>query len=162
MLGNLTGEPLWTPEPIVAYRGWNWDGSVLVGPHTEWPTQKVDAIHHPGKTHSAPQAGCNCGVNAYKNPLPAREYPILGLIHLTGEVHEYETGYRGQHAEIIELMVYFKFNSSLSEEDLRARIDTDGPWPEEEMDRALAKRYGVPIHRGVRIRWRPENFSDTK
>ncbi len=109
-------DTLWTPEPIVAYRGWEWDTNPkeggLKGAFGSWETSTLIAVHEgEEEKHSSPDWDCLCGINAYKDPIGARGFPIIGMIELTGLVIEYETGYRGAVGTIKHLSVwegYFK------------------------------------------------------
>jgi hypothetical protein len=131
----MTEEPkeaLWSPDPIVGYRGWEWDPSrkILNGTAYQWETSTHRAIHvgDPG-LHKAPQWGCLCGVNVYNDPLRARGFPILGKVELTGMVIEYEEGYRGEIGKIIQLAVWRDYPKMIDTtperlvEDIEARYD---------------------------------------
>lgn len=130
-------EPFWTPEPVIGYRGWEWSGRYLSGAYIEWKSAKLVGEHHndPNK-HPSPQWDCLCGVNTYKDPLSARNFPVLGKIALTGNVIEFEHGYRGQYGEILELAIDERY---LEEKDL---------------PQILQDIYGVPAERRDRIPWR--------
>lgn len=163
-LPEWAAEAHWTPEAVIAFRGWTWDEvtQLLVGPHGRpWPSARMVATDS-RNDHPSPYPGCNCGINAYKDVLKARPYPILGKVALTGTVDEYEQGYRASHGEILEIFVYFKYNSSLDYHEMAKLILTSGPWPDEPMDRILRETYGVPVTRGKRIGWRPQNGPDTE
>lgn len=140
LLDDPTGrdEPLWTPEPIIGYRGWEWSGRRLVGAYVEWEQAKIEAKHEgrDGKDHPAPQWDCLCGVNVYKDPIQARAFPILGKIALTGEVIEFENGYRGQYGEILEIAIDETFE------------------PQTDLPKLLTDIYKVPATREERIPWR--------
>ncbi len=110
----MTAEPhdretLWTNEKIIAYRGWEWsaDEKVLRGAYGAWDSSTMRAVHmdDPG-VHKSPAWGCLCGVNAYKEVPDARYFPILGQIELSGNVIEYDTGYRAEIGHIIHLAIW--------------------------------------------------------
>lgn len=131
-------EALWTPEPIVAYRGWTWDpvAGLLQGVYARWESSTYVATH--GATHRAPGWNCRCGINAFKDSYMAartdNDWPILGKIQLTGMVIEHERGYRGEIGEILELAIY-----------------DDYPYV---VEGALSEKYGVPCTRERKIPWR--------
>lgn len=153
--------PHWTPEPIVAYRGWSWNGSHLIGPNNvPWTSPKMKA-EHPSKGHKSPHPGCLCGMNAYKDPLGPRDYNILGKVHLSGVVDEYHLGYRAEWAEIVEIFIYAKYLSSVAGAEMNVLLRTSGPFPKEDIDMKMERTYGVPVIRGKRIGWRPENHEIT-
>jgi hypothetical protein len=154
-------EEHWTPDPVIAYRGWTWNGEFLIGPNkVPWESKTMKAVHV-DKDHVSPHPGCLCGINAYKDVLMARPYPILGKIALTGTVDEYEEGYRASDAEILEIFIYAKYNTSLDWATIRDRMAASGPFPVEKMDRQIEKIYQVPVHRGKRIGWRKPNEEKT-
>lgn len=155
-------EEHWTPEPIIAYRGWTWDGNYLIGPNKVPWTSKHMKAEHPDKGHASPHPGCLCGINSYKDVLSARPYPILGKLALTGTVDEYEDGYRASDAEILEILVYGKYNTSLDWGTLNERWEASGPFPREPMDLRIEEIYQVPVIRAKRIGWRPDNEDKTR
>ena len=132
-------DTFYTFEPIVGYRGWEWSGRRLVGAVTEWQTAFMKARHidHMGsEPHLAPDWGCRCGVNVYKDVYDARGFPILGKVELSGLVIEFERGYRGQFGEIIEIAFDETF------------------MPEADMVKVLGDIYKVPVKRLEYMPWR--------
>ena len=99
-------EEFWSPEPVIAWRAWQWTGSVLRGVVTEWPSQNFVAwcdhcAEPPGWDHP-------CGI--YGVPRPSQVdtmFPgkpdVVGRVELSGLVIEHETGYRASQARILEL-----------------------------------------------------------
>lgn len=160
-------DPLWTPEPIVGYRGWTWNDSYLIGPNgIPWTGRFMEAEHtgaYGGVVpHKSPNPGCLCGINAYKESYRARRYNIMGKLHLTGIVDEYEEGYRAQFGEIIEIAVFCKYLSTLPPNVLTDRIATSGPFPKEKIDERIEEIYQVPVTRVKRIPWREQNLKATR
>jgi hypothetical protein len=102
----------------------------------------------------SPFLGCLCGINAYKNPQDARHLPILGKVELTGVVDEYESGYRAEWGEIIEVRIFASYHSSLSARDLRQAYKTNGPFPKERLDILIESRYEVPVSRVMHVGWK--------
>jgi hypothetical protein len=115
-------EEVTVPEPVVGWRWWSLDpySMMLRGHVATWPSGTMEAAHlattaNPGGG-KAPHAGCLCGVNALK-PEAVAEYlsedyirigdsvDVFGRVALTGTVDEYEKGYRGEKAEILELVI---------------------------------------------------------
>ena len=102
-------DTLWTNEPIIAYRGWEWvqQKRKLKGAYGFWDTSTIRAVHKDDVgLHKAPSWDCLCGVNAYKEVPNARNYPVLGQIELTGNVIEYTEGYRGEIGHIIHIAIW--------------------------------------------------------
>jgi hypothetical protein len=116
-------EEVTVPEAVVGWRWWSLDPLTMMlrGHVSAWPSGTMEATHlltpFDPRAHKSPQAGCLCGVNALK-PEAVAEYlnePVIGTtseivdvfgrVALTGTVDEYEKGYRGENAEILELVV---------------------------------------------------------
>jgi hypothetical protein len=134
-----TVEPLdefWSPEPITAWRAWQWTGSVLRGVVTEWPRQNFIAwcdhcAEPPGWDHP-------CGI--YGVPRPSQVgamFPgkpdVVGRVALTGLVVEHESGYRASNATILELWVRSPFVADqLSSLYPDVKVHRGDPPPDEE------------------------------
>jgi hypothetical protein len=113
-------EEVTVPEPVIGWRWWSLDplSMMLRGHVTVWPSGTMQATHLATTVnlggHRSPQAGCLCGVNALK-PEAVAEYlnepyiqlsvEVFGRVALTGTVDEYEKGYRGEKAVILELVI---------------------------------------------------------
>lgn len=137
-------------EPVVGYRGWNLTVNLtLTGAYEGWTSAKMKSKHHGewGRIgpHRSPHWDCLCGVNVYKTPLGARGYPIMGRVALTGEVIEFEKGYRGEYGEILELALDETYMPE--RKDLVAR---------------LHERYGVPVARYEYIPWDYEGMEEIR
>lgn len=163
MAAEWYSNPGWTPEPIIGYRGWNWSHTQqrLIGANGyAWESARLKAVDTQ-KQHSAPYPGCLCGINAYKDPLGPRRFNIIGKVHLTGIVDEYDRGYRAEHGEIKEIFIYAKHESTVHPDRLRELMETSGPFPVEHVDRLIEEIYGVPVIRAKRIGWREMNREAT-
>lgn len=106
-----SNEVFWTDQPIIGYRGWKWDTDAkrLRGQFDTWDSPKITAVHRgdPDR-HKAPDWNCLCGINTYKTVdyEKMRRWPIVGKVELTGDVIEFERGYRGEVGEIIHLAIW--------------------------------------------------------
>ena len=134
-------EALWSPDPIVGFRGWNvTPAGELKGQYSVWPSEMVFAEHHddPGR-HRSPDWECLCGVNAYKDVLDAARFPILGQVELSGLVIEYEAGYRGEVGLLKHAFIYVDVVEYLncSPDDIQARY----PAAKIEVTRRLPKSW---------------------
>lgn len=132
-----TGEPddsetMWMAEPIVGYRGWNWDGNYLKAGYGPWHSTFMKATHHGDVTsHESPTWSCLCGINVYKEPQgPGTYYPILGKVALTGRVIEFEFGYRGEFGRILHIAIWKGYPKMLKQDP-------------EEFKEDLMKRYSA-------------------
>lgn len=102
-------EEYWSPEVIVAWRAWRWNGTVLKGVWREWPTPRFEAsCDH---CSDVPSWQHRCGIYAIKSRsdlghhiLHFHGIYVYGRVDLSGSVIEHETGYRSSHAEIVELV----------------------------------------------------------
>jgi hypothetical protein len=105
-------DEFWSPEPVIAWRAWQWTGSVLRGVVTEWPRQNFIAwcdhcAEPPGWDHP-------CGIYGVPHPsqvgamFPGKP-DVVGRVALTGLVVEHETGYRASNAKILDLWVRSHF-----------------------------------------------------
>jgi hypothetical protein len=113
-------EEVTVPEAVIGWRWWSLDlfSMMLRGHVTVWTSGTMQATHLATISslggHKAPHAGCLCGVNALK-PEAVAEYlsepyagdfvDVFGRVALTGIVDEYEKGYRGEKAVILELVI---------------------------------------------------------
>ena len=99
-------EEFWSPDGVVAWRAWQWTGSVLRGVVTEWTTQRFIAWcdycdEPPGWDHP-------CGIYAVARPsevgamFPGKP-DVVGRVELSGLVIEHESGYRASNARILDL-----------------------------------------------------------
>lgn len=98
----------WSPEPILAWRMWGWNGDALMGFWAPWVTARLDAecnvcSEPPGWSHS-------CGIYSVKDPVHLDVYAhfpvrVVGQVELRGLVVEHEDGYRAQGARIVRLWV---------------------------------------------------------
>jgi hypothetical protein len=99
-------EEFWSPDPVIAWRAWQWTGSVLRGVVTEWRNQRFVAwCDH---CQEAPGWDHPCGVYGVPRPsqvddmFPGRP-DVVGRVELSGLVIEHETGYRASKARILDL-----------------------------------------------------------
>jgi hypothetical protein len=113
-------EEVTVPEAVIGWRWWSLDplSMMLRGHVAVWSSGTVGAVHIDSLGnvggHLSPQASCLCGVNALK-PEAVAEYlsepyagdfvDVFGRVALTGIVDEYEKGYRGEKAVILELVI---------------------------------------------------------
>lgn len=84
---------------------------LLHGVVTPWYGPTMDGAHRTNDRsdppHSAPHFGCLCGINALKRFDHHEMHSalgtdgVVGVVELTGVVHEYEHGYRGQRARMV-------------------------------------------------------------
>jgi hypothetical protein len=115
-------EEVTVPEAVIGWRWWSLDplSMMLRGHVTAWTSGTMQATHLATTSslggHKAPHAGCVCGVNALKPEAVAgylsEDYirigdsvDVFGRVALTGTVDEYQKGYRGEKAEILELVI---------------------------------------------------------
>ena len=101
-------EEFWSPEPMVGWRFWDWEGESLKGIWEAWPHSGHSAVcdacpEVPGWFHT-------CGIYALKDPSSLagygeREEAIVGRVELSGMVIEHDWGYRATSARIVELWV---------------------------------------------------------
>jgi hypothetical protein len=106
----ITAEPeeeFWSPTPVSGWRAWSWNGHVLHGVMTAWPTESLTAT-----CQTCPQVpGWNhlCGIYAVTDRKNVAAFPVgsavVGRVELSGLVIEHERGYRGEEARIVELHV---------------------------------------------------------
>jgi hypothetical protein len=99
-------EEYWSPDAVIAWRAWQWTGSVLRGVVTEWRTQRFVAWcdycdEAPGWDHP-------CGIYGVPRPSEVTEmFPgkpdVVGRVALSGLVIEHESGYRASRARILDL-----------------------------------------------------------
>jgi hypothetical protein len=101
-------EELWSPDAVVAWRAWRWNGRLLKGSfEQEWASDlmEADCVVCP----EAPGWDCPCGIYAMKErrlvPISKNGSTIVGKVMLWGRVVEHEDGYRASHARITELWV---------------------------------------------------------
>ncbi|MFP4074590.1 MAG: hypothetical protein ACLFVZ_11185 [Actinomycetota bacterium] len=100
-------EEYWSPDYVVGWRAWNWDGSYLRGVHSRWPSETFEAAC----THCdvVPSWDHVCGVYAAKRPGDVHIFYggswIIGRVEMWGAVIEHEYGYRASHARITQLWV---------------------------------------------------------
>jgi hypothetical protein len=115
-------EEVTVPDAVIGWRWWSLDplSMMLRGHVTAWTSGTMQATHLATTSslggHKAPHAGCVCGVNALKPEAVAgylnKDYirigdsvDVFGRVALTGTVDEYQKGYRGEKAEILELVI---------------------------------------------------------
>jgi hypothetical protein len=115
-------EEVTVPDAVIGWRWWSLDplSMMLRGHVTAWTSGTMQATHLATTSslggHKAPHAGCVCGVNALKPEAVAgylnKDYirirdsvDVFGRVALTGIVDEYEKGYRGEKAVILELVI---------------------------------------------------------
>jgi len=97
----------WSPDYVVGWRAWNWDGSHLRGVHSRWPSETfaADCPH----CDDVPSWDHVCGVYAVKRPADVHIFHggswIIGRVEMWGAVIEHEHGYRASHARITHLWV---------------------------------------------------------
>jgi hypothetical protein len=125
---RMDGEPDEETQsnPIVAWRAWRWEGGALRGVRVTWEGPELEAECE--TCHESPGWFCTCGIYAFKgSPNLGSDHStawVWGKVELTGLVVEHDRGYRASHARIVDLW-------------------TDvGP----EAARAIALKYGVPVH----------------
>lgn len=100
-------EEYWSPDYVVGWRAWNWDGSYLRGVHSRWPSHTFAATC----THCdvVPSWDHVCGVYAAKRPADVHIFHggswIIGRVEMWGAVIEHEYGYRASHVRITHLWV---------------------------------------------------------
>lgn len=137
---GLTEEPeeeFWSPEPVIAWRGWLWTGSVLRGVVTEWPRQEFEAwceecVEPPGWHHA-------CGIYAVSRPSNLKAMfigkpDVVGRVELSGLVIHHEIGYRASHARILDLWTPSPFIADwLSDLYPDANVHCGDPPEDEEM-----------------------------
>ncbi|MFP5333289.1 MAG: hypothetical protein ACLGHX_13140 [Acidimicrobiia bacterium] len=93
----------WSPEAVIAWRGWDLGPGCLVGHHRQpWKASTMVASCRVG--HRRPEWQCNCGIYALKDPSKV-DGRVVGRVALEGIVIEHEDGYRAERARIIELWV---------------------------------------------------------
>lgn len=137
----MLGNPITTDDidlvigEKVGWRAWDLTVSygqpLLTSPSqgTLWtPGDNIAVCRHATREQ---RQNCHCGFNAYDDraKLESSGYgysgPIIGTVHLHGEVTQYEDGYRGQYARVKELWI----DASIAEHA-----------------EALSQRYGCPVH----------------
>lgn len=93
----------WSPDAVLAWRGWNIREGNLVGHYGQpWKSAVMVATCKLG--HPRPEWGCNCGIYALKER-EATTGVVVGRVALAGIVIEHEHGYRSERARIVELWV---------------------------------------------------------
>jgi hypothetical protein len=124
-------EEFWSPEPIIAWRAWQWTGSTLRGMITEWIGLDFDASCD--ECDDPPSWDHSCGVYAVSSPSSLPEFfraEVIGRVELSGLVIEHEIGFRASHARILEV------------------------WTDAAVARHLAVAYpGLLIHVGKQHEW---------
>lgn len=96
----------WSPEPILAWRIWSWDGRVLHGFRTSWKESHLDA--ECATCPEPPDWAHSCGIYATKHlarlGINRRDRAtVLGQVELSGLVIEHDLGYRASRARIVRL-----------------------------------------------------------
>jgi hypothetical protein len=121
----------WSPQPVIAWRAWQWTGSALRGMVTEWAGLEFEASC--GECDEPPGWDHPCGVYAVASPSSLPEFfraDVIGRVELSGLVIEHEIGFRASHARILEV------------------------WTEAAVARHLADAYpGLEIHIGAPHTW---------
>lgn len=105
----MTDTPL-VPGPLYGLRSWkvvsDRGAELLAGPHrnTPWPTGGDWLASSCASGHSAPAAGCECGVHAW-HPRAASARRVLrsrrevaGIVEADGAVELHEDGFRAERA----------------------------------------------------------------
>lgn len=93
----------WSPDAVLAWRGWDIREGNLVGHYGQpWKSSVMVATCQLG--HRQPEWRCNCGIYAFKER-EATVGVVVGLVALEGIVIEHEHGYRTERARIVELWV---------------------------------------------------------
>ena len=156
-LGDKPTSILWTPEPIVGWRGYMCRqlsrAVVLSGMYDQiWWSTELEATHRifgipeiifdgASETHKVPEWSCTCGIYATKElhylPWPMSSV-VLARVALTGKVIEHEYGYRAQHARVIKFIV------SATETWPRSS-KLQGIRYTRKMARKIERTYGVPV-----------------
>lgn len=143
-------------EPVLAWRVWEVDeeGRVcsITQQHT-WDEKYAEVAvclkHKDDDQHTPPVWGCLCGFHGYDNrrgacnhaeaalcsptPTPMVAY---GLVELWGDTITHSTGFRAQHAAIVEMWVQTRTGSRR-----KAR----------RVAQAVSERYGIPCHSAPRL-----------
>jgi hypothetical protein len=120
-------DEFWSPEPIIAWRTWWWNGHTLKGVRAPWEGPELEAKC--SVCEEPPGWDCTCGIYAVKSTprghvVERKGEAVWGRVELSGLVIEHEDGYRASHVRILELW-------------------TDGG---ADMREDLTLKYGVPVH----------------
>lgn len=96
-----------------------------------WPSRQPMVAFCASPTHAPPGDRCGCGLYAVADPgrldWGPSDHEVLGVVALWGQVVEGTRGWRASHGY--------------------PRFVVTGPAIDEEQRSALARRYGVPVHR---------------
>jgi hypothetical protein len=126
------------PHPVLAWRTWRVGRraqrrSELIAPLAGvlWPPKQPMVASCGSRSHSPPGDGCGCGLYAAADPgtldWGPSELEVLGVVALWGRIVEGTRGWRASHAY--------------------PHLLVTGPGIPGEQRAALARRYGVPVHR---------------
>lgn len=149
------GERFWSPTKIEGWRTWavrpdgwlcgpitsyKWQPGVNEADHVQFPVHPLlnafSPIAPPGDLWCGPNcaAGFNCHMTEEAAKVDASDMFIWGRILLSGLVREYESGYRGQYAEIVGPL---RTPSAFIAWRRQLAIPVDLS--------AVEKRYGIPV-----------------
>src|SRR5690606_19181673 len=103
-------EEMWSPQRILAWRAWIWGDGELRGVWKPWTSVAFEA--ECGICDEVPGWDHTCGIYAVKQRWKlhvfdrpgSRHRLVIGVVALSGLVVEHDTGYRAQHARIVELI----------------------------------------------------------
>ncbi|MHC1560813.1 hypothetical protein ACR9E3_17785 [Actinomycetospora sp. C-140] len=126
------------PHPILGWRTWRVGRRAqrrteLIAPLAglPWPSRQPMIAFCASPTHSPPGDRCGCGLYAVPDPgtldWGPSDHEVLGVVALWGQIVEGTRGWRASHGY--------------------PRFVVTGPGIAEEQRAALARRYGVPVHR---------------
>jgi hypothetical protein len=126
------------PHPVLGWRTWRLGRRAqrrtdLIAPLAglPWPSRQAMVAFCASPTHAPPGDRCGCGLYAVADPgrldWGPSDHEVLGVVALWGQVVEGTRGWRASHGY--------------------PRFVVTGPAIAEEQRAALARRYGVPVHR---------------
>lgn len=126
------------PEPVLAWRTWRVGRRAqrrteLIAPLAGvlWPPRQPMVAVCASPNHAPPGDRCRCGLYAAADPgtldWGPSDHEVLGVVALWGRIVEGARGWRASHAY--------------------PRLLLTGPGIAGEQRAALARRYGVPVHR---------------
>lgn len=107
--GARPAEPaaeFWSPDAVVAWRSFAWDGRLLHGFRVAW--RESTFVAECARCERSPGWDHACGIYAAKDREDVELFgqaPVIGRVEMWGDVVEHEFGYRSSHARITDVWV---------------------------------------------------------